>query len=44
VIDPISESRSGGWLHTRFRKIDDETTEEFRQQMRSLGKQTERVS
>lgn len=25
-----------GWRHTRFRKIDDEVTEEFREQLRKL--------
>lgn len=31
-------TRSGAWAADRFRKIDDDVTEDFREQMRSLGK------
>lgn len=35
---------TAGWAADRFRKIDDETAEEFRQQMRALGKVRERAN
>lgn len=34
---------TGAYLASRFRKIDDEVTESFRQQMRSLCKKKERA-
>lgn len=38
-----SDARNGQWWAGRFRKIDADTTEEFREQMRSLGKVRERT-